>query len=289
MICSPSMHATAIPSPLAGSFFDGGEGGDSLTLIGTSGSDDLAAMTGSLLLNGVPLCHTGTETVRLSAVGSAIPLHSLSITNSTVLIAPGGDKVLVTESLSISDGNTVDLGTINRDLRRRIAALENLVRALNRGSAAVVEDNRRNSTNRSKAFETVTYALQFCTLEEFQSLERCPEGSPDISLELDGSERGRVFEFKSANEPDFEAIVKLLTDRKPDMIVRLTEFGTGGARSTQTEDRYFRDFLAPGDVDLARFPIEGISLAVDRVRIGPTADGGTEFTLDSRVFYNLSE
>jgi hypothetical protein len=83
--------------------------------------------------------------------------------------------------------------------------------------------------------------------------------------------------------------VKLLTDRKPDMIVRSTEFGAGGSRSTQTEDRYFRDFLGPGDVDLARFPIDGISLAVDRVRIGPTADGGTEFTLDSRVFYNLSE
>lgn len=170
-------------------------------------------------------------------------------------------------------------------LEARLEALETDVRRFNRNSAAVITIDRGGSS--SSLPTTIDYVLNFCTDEEYKLNQAfaCPPGSPDISLTLGNGDSGTLYTFTQANEPDFDAIVALITNGSFDWVEQIVSTGGGGGTNSQREDLYFREFQPPGGIDLEDYSIGSITIAVDTIII--TSNGG--YILEGRAFYGLAD
>ena len=96
------------PIPPSGLLVDGGIGNDTLTLTGINSADNLIAHAGGLSLSGRAMTAESAESVQLDSAGPTISLGSLTVSDTTIALAPGG-KVLVTGSLSITGTGRLNL------------------------------------------------------------------------------------------------------------------------------------------------------------------------------------
>lgn len=208
--------------------------------------------------------------------------------------APKADNSGLSHRVSELESTSTDsqarieaLESANTDSQAKIEALESLVRRLHRQSAAVIGINTGGGS--SNPFTSVTYNLTLCTQEAYElNGFVCPPFSPDLVAVLTEVDEGKIFTFTAANEPDFAAIVALLTNGEDDRLEEFVFTGQGGGGGTSADSIYFRDFTGPGAVDLSGFSINRISLAVDVMNI--FAGGvGTQYTLKGRLFFELGE
>ena len=206
-------------------------------------------------------------------------------TNFRVLLAATCAIALSAPLATASAAEKVKLKDQVQLLEARLEALETEVRRFNRNSAAVITIDRGGSS--SSLPTTIDYVLTFCTDEEYKLNQAfaCPPGSPDISLTLGNGDSGTLYTFTQANEPDFDAIVALITNGSFDWVEQKVSTGGGGGTNSQREDLYFREFQPPGGIDLEDYSIGSITIAVDTIIIS----GNGEYILDGRAFYGLAD
>jgi hypothetical protein len=166
-----------------------------------------------------------------------------------------------------------------------VEQLEPLVRLLHANSAARIDIAAVDSTG--SPLTGIKYRFGVCTLAESQA------GTCTRFLEttLTGTIDGMVISFTDASDPDFAQIVELLTNGVDDVLTFEHEFtpSGGGGGTADSESEFFKDFIAPGEVDLAGFDIDQISLAVDFFILIRSGSGINSFSLDGRLFFELAD
>ncbi len=184
-------------------------------------------------------------------------------------------------------GNNKGLGSRIDALEAELDALRTEVRRNHRNSAAIIESEAGGSS--STAFTSVEYSLTFCSQEDFNQNQSfgCVSGSPDLVLNLENGDSGTKYSFTADNEPDFAAIVALITNGVRDVVIEKRQTGGGGGSNSRSETSYFRDFLPSDGIDLEEYTIGQITIVVDTIIISGSSP--TEYILRTRTFYELAE
>ena len=199
---------------------------------------------------------------------------------------PKNDNKGLSQRVEALENSNSALESANAELKDRLEALESFVLKLHRESAAVIEFDRQGSS--SSEFDGLTLTLNYCTQEEYQlNGSSCLDNLSDLSIQLANGDSGN-YTFTAANDPDFDAIVDVITDGGPGWVEIGISLSTGGGSGLSSPEKvYFKDFLPADGIDLTGYTIDSITIVVDVNLISGT--NPTEYILRGRVFYEFPE
>lgn len=169
-----------------------------------------------------------------------------------------------------------------QDLEAENAALKSLVRRLHRNSAAVIDIDRGGFTSREEYTE-VTYRLIICPEEDAVD-GICTDNNSVLEWTITEADEGITI-IKTSGDGDFDILIERLTNGDNDVVCREILSGI----SCSPERSFFKDFVGPISTDLAGYDLDQISLAVDFINIYHPQDGGTEYDLNGRLFFELAD